>query len=270
MNTAAETVAPDFLLRHLGNPAYAMSVITGAVGQVLFLGHEFGGAWWAYACALGLAAFAEAVMVSAGDKSLHHRTHGRSWVPMLVVAVAVAVYAGGMNIAHFWRENVALAFTFGGASVIGFAQHIIDGHIMVSAYLKQKAQRIARAAQVPVAKPARNARPPAAPREATAPAALTSPGAGASQPAPDPTPRIQGSGAGPADNTNVRSITNGLSQREQVWIWFKAKVDEAGGDVNAVTGPDLVQQFGSEHLKKKISDLRRRYENECSNTAVNE
>ena len=75
MNTAAEPVAPDFLLRHLGNPAYAMSVITGAVGQVLFLGGEFGGAWWAYACALGLAAFAEAVMVSAGDKSLYHRTH---------------------------------------------------------------------------------------------------------------------------------------------------------------------------------------------------
>lgn len=269
MNTAAEPVAPDFRLRRLGNPAYAMSVITGAVGQVLFLGGEFGGAWWAYACALGLAAFAEAVMVSAGDKSLYHRTHGRSWVPMLVVAVAVAYYAGIMNVAHFWHENVALAFTFGGASIIGFAQHIIDGHIMVSAYLKQKAHH---AAQAPVAapKPPRTVRTPAVPREATAPAVPASPAAGASQPAPDPNPSSQGSGAGLAENTNVRSISNGLSQREQVWNWFKAQVDAANGDVTAVTGPDLVKQFGSEHLKKKISDLRRRYENERGTTAVNE
>lgn len=112
-------------------------------------------------------------------------------------------------------------------------------------------------------KPSRSARPPAAARE-TAPAVTTSPAAGAPKPTPDSRPS--------AENTNVRSITKDLSQREQVWIWFKAQVDAAGGDVNAVTGPDLVKQFGAEHLRKKISDLRRRYENEntTSSKAVND
>jgi hypothetical protein len=270
VNSAAEPVAPDFKLRHLGNPAYAMSVITGAVGQVLFLGDEFGGAWWAYGSALGLAAFAEAVMVSAGDKSLYHRAHGHSWVPMLAVAVAVALYAGGMNIAHFLHENMALAFTFGGASVIGFAQHIIDGHIKVSAYLK--AVETYRATPPATPKTPRSARTPAAAREATAPTAAHSPAVGAPPPALDPNPSTLGSSAGTHDDTNVRSISTakGLSQREQVWQWFVEQVEAASGDVTAVTGPDLVKQFGSEHLKKKISDLRRRYENERGSAAVNE
>jgi len=132
---------------------------------------------------------------------------------------------------------------------------------------------VARRVRQPMAiasEPPRSARTPAAPREATAPAAPTSPAAGAS--APDPTPSSQGSGADPAENTNVRPISTGLSQREQVWIWFKTQVDAADGDVTKVTGPDLVAEFGAEHLRKKISDLRRRYLDVCTATskAVND
>jgi len=268
VSTTSQPVAPDFRLRHLGNVAYTMSVVTGAVGQILYLGEQFGGHGWSYIAAAFLAAFAEAVMVSAGDKSLHHRAHGRSWVPMLVVAVAVAYYACGVQFLHFASDNLSLAFTFGGASVIGFAQHIIDGHIRVSAYLAEA--EAFKTAQMPAAKTSRSARPPAAARE-TAPTAPASPAVGA-PPASDPHPPTPGSDAGTPESTNVRPINSakGISERERVWLWFKDQVDAADGNVKAVTGPDLVEQFGSEHLRKKISDLRRRYENEFGDTAVNE
>lgn len=257
MNTG-EPVAPDFKLRHLGNPAYAMSVITGAVGQVLFLGGEFGGAWWAYCSALGLAAFAEAVMVSAGDKSLYHRAHGHTWMPMLAVAIAVSFYAGAMNVAHFWRENVALAFTFGGASVIGFAQHIIDGHIKVSAYLKD--EKAFQAAQVPAPKPSRSTRTTAVPRETTAPAAPTSPAAGASKPASGLTPPAPGPDAGTSEKTNVTPLRPREGQKP--YEWFAEQVDANDGDVYVIDGPALAEHFDKPYLKTKISEYRARYRNE--------
>lgn len=262
--STAEPVAPDFKLRHLGNTAYAMSVITGAGGQVLFLGDEFGGAWWAYGAALGLAAFAEAVMVSGGDKSLYHRAHDHSWVPMLAVAVAVALYAGAMNVAHFWHENVALAFTFGGASVIGFAQHIIDGHIKVSAYLK--AAKAFRAAQVVAPKSSRSARPPAAARETT-PAATTSPAAGEPA-APVTHPSTPQAGAAtPA--TNVREIHPGRpTLKEQGKAWFLAQV-AAGRESSSISAAEVDKEIGATvgYCKKHIQRWR---DEVAAQTAVNQ
>lgn len=273
---------PEFKLRKLMKVAYGMSVTTGGLGQVLFLGDKFGGTGYAYAAALFLAAFVEFCMVSSGDSSLHHRVDGEAWKLMLTLSLGFAGYAAANQLLHFWHTDLALAVMFAGASVAGFLLHILDGHIRAAAYLRALAkwQTAASAAvEVPRQRPARQPaqRPtskptPTAPEAATASAAPQPPTADATMPVPDPNPSTSGSGTGSAKDTNVRPISSakGLSQREQVWQWFKAKVDAADGDVTAVTGPDLVEQFGSEHLKKKISDLRRRYEDEVGGAAVNE
>ncbi len=249
---------PEFKLRKLTKGAYGMSVTTGGIGQVLFLGFAFGGGWW-YVAAFFIAAFAEFVMAASGDSSLEHRVQERAWKLMLGLSLTVAAYAGANQLLHFWHKNIALAITFAGASVAGFLLHILDGHIRAAAYLRDlKRWRVANTA-VPQPRPARQA-PPRTANKITAKASEA------------PAMTVE-----PAENTaptaaNVRPIgsAKGISQREQVWQWFVEQVDATGGDVNAVTGPDLVKQFGSEHLKKKISDLRKRYENERSNTAVNE
>lgn len=260
---------PDFRLRKLMKVAYGMSVTTGGLGQVLFLGDKFGGTMLAYAAALFLAAFVEFCMVSSGDASLHHRVEGEAWRLMLTLSLGFAVYAAANQLLHFWHTDLALAVMFAGASVAGFLLHILDGHIRAAAYLRvlarwQATQETAPTATRPQPRPARQA-----PRPASKPTVK----------APEPE---AAAGAAPADVEtdtqvlpvveNVRPISSakGISQREQVWQWFVEQVDAAGGDVNAVTGPDLVKEFGSEHLKKKISDLRRRYENERSDAAVNE
>lgn len=129
-------VPPEFKLGKLRKVAYAMSIAAGAVGQILFLGSEFGGEPWHYAAASGLAAFAEFVMASSGDASLEHRAEHRAWKLMLGLGVTVACYAASMQLLHFWDENRALAATFAGASVAGFALHVLDGHIRVAAYLR--------------------------------------------------------------------------------------------------------------------------------------
>lgn len=273
---------PEFKPQRQIKIGYRMSVITGAAGQVLFLGAMFGGGAW-YIAAAGVAAFAEVVMAASGNASLEHRVQGRAWVLMLALSLAVAGYAAANQLLHFWHDKPALAVTFAGASVIGFFLHLLDGHIRAAAYLRALAKweaATATAAAVPQQRPARQPvqRPtgkhiPKTPEAAaTAPAVPPTPAADAPMPVLDPNPPIPGPSTGSPKDTNVRPINSakGQSQREQVWQWFKTQVDAAGGDVNAVTGPDLVEQFGSEHLKKKISDLRRRYENERSNTAVNE
>lgn len=135
-STLERPVAPSFPLRHFAWVAYAMSVGTGALGQVLFLGSEFGGKSWSYLAAIGLAAFAEVVMCAAGDASLDHRANRRAWKPLLFLGITVACYAASMNLFHFFRANPALAWTFGGASMVGFLLHILDGHIRVVAYLR--------------------------------------------------------------------------------------------------------------------------------------
>lgn len=140
MNTAKPT-PPEFKLRHLGWVAYGMSVVTGAVGQILSLGEKWGGSTGAWTAAVGLAAFAEVVMIAAGDKSLDHRARRSDWWwVLLILAVCVALYAASMNVTHFISTDPALGFTFGGASMIGFLLHIIDGHIRVGAYLRLLAQ----------------------------------------------------------------------------------------------------------------------------------
>lgn len=257
---------PDFKLRKLMKVAYGMSVTTGGLGQVLFLGDKFGGTMLAYAAALFLAAFVEFCMVSSGDASLHHRVEGEAWRLMLTLSLGFAVYAAANQLLHFWHTDLALAVMFAGASVAGFLLHILDGHIRAAAYLRVLAKWLATQQAAPAAQP-RPARQ--APRSASKPTTKASEPKTATEPEP---------AAADADTQtlpvaeNVRPISSakGVSQREQVWQWFKTKVDEAGGDVTAVRGPDIVEEFGSEHLKKKISDLRRRYENECSDAAVNE
>jgi hypothetical protein len=273
---------PEFKPRRQIKIGYRMSVVTGAAGQVLFLGGAFGGGYW-YVAATGVAAFAEVVMAASGNASLEHRVHGRAWLLMLALSLTVATYAAANQLLHFWADNRALAITFAGASVIGFFLHLLDGHIRAAAYLRALAKWEAATAKAtspaaPQPKPARQAptKPAAKPApktpESSASTVPNSPAVDAAIPVPDPTPSIQGSGTGPQQDTNVTPISSakGLSQREQVWQWFVEQVDAANGDVNAVTGPDLVKEFGSEHLKKKISDLRRRYEAERSNAAVNE
>lgn len=273
---------PEFKPQRQIKIGYRMSVITGAAGQVLFLGSMFGGGWW-YVAAAGVAAFAEVVMAASGNASLEHRVEGRAWMLMLALSLTVAGYAAANQLLHFWHDKPALAVTFAGASVVGFFLHLLDGHIRAAAYLRALAKwetaTTAAAAGSPQQRPARQpaqrptSRPTSTtPEVATAPAVPHSLTADAAMPVPGPTPSVSGSGTGSAEDTNVRPISSakGLSQREQVWQWFVEQVDAAGGDVTAVTGPDLVEQFGSEHLKKKISDLRRRYENERSDTAVNE
>jgi hypothetical protein len=120
-----------------------MSISTGALGQVLFLGLAFGGAWWAYAAAAGLAAFAEVVMAASGDSAMEHRRAGRKgWQLLLALGLSTSIYAGLINVSHFWHQNRSMAFMFGGASVLGFLLHLANGYIEVSAYLKAQKERL--------------------------------------------------------------------------------------------------------------------------------
>lgn len=130
---------PEWPLRKLDKVAYTMSISTGALGQVLFLGKSFGGHPMSYVGAGVIAAFAEVTMAAAGDSSLQHRTHGRKgWTLLLLLGLAVALYAAGTNASHFWAQSASMALMFGGASLIGFLLHIVNGHIEVSAYLAEQ------------------------------------------------------------------------------------------------------------------------------------
>lgn len=274
--------APEFWMRHLGWIAYAMSVGTGALGQVLFLGHEFGGKAWSYGAAIGLAAFAEVVMSAAGDKSLDHRAHRRAWRSLLSLATVVACYGAAMNLLHFLHDNKALAFTFGGATLAGFLLHVIDGHIRVAAYLREDDQAIARAAAAtpaPVA-PARPAVRRALPETTVLKAQPTPKHAAAPvNPSPEaaaPTTTVKSTALvvrpKPADPGNVTPIRpkDTTSQLERAYQWFATQVDAANGDVTAVNGPALNDQFGTTYLNKKITEFRARYRDENPATAVNQ
>ncbi|MDX3661292.1 hypothetical protein PV646_28640 [Streptomyces sp. ID05-26A] len=272
----SQPTPPDFQLRKLTRVAYGMSVTTGGIGQVLFLGAVFGGGGW-YFAAVGLAAFAEFVMAASGDASLDHRVHGRAWKLMLALSLTVAAYAAANQVLHFWHQNKALAATFAGASVAGFLLHILDGHIKAAAYLRDL--RAWHDAQTSTSESTPAPRKTAAART-TKPTASTISAAAADAPtvvmpaaldtAPEHFVPAEPVEALPTGNVLPISSAKGVSQRELVWRWFAEQVDAAGGDVNAVTGPDLVAQFGAEHLRKKISDLRKRYLEERTATAVNE
>lgn len=266
----AKPEPPEFKLRKLTKVAYGMSVTTGGLGQVLFLGSVFGGTFLAYVAAAGLAAFAEFVMAASGDASLEHRVHHRAWKLMLGLSMAVAAYAAGNQIAHFWVQNKALAATFAGASVAGFLLHILDGHIHAAAYLRElsvweRAQKPAEPpVAAPVAGPTRAARPVARPLKPEPEQAVESP---STMPEPVVSEPAKAIAAG-----NVTPITKHgeLSQREQAYRWFAARVDAAGGDVTCVSGPDIAAEFDADHLKKKISDFRQRYQREHAPAAVND
>ena len=255
MNTAKPT-PPNFPLRHLSRVAYAMSIFTGALGQVLFFGAALtpfiGDAAWAVA--LLLAAFAEAVMAAAGDLSMHHRVEHRAWIALLLLSIAVSMYAALMNLAHFWTRSTALAFTFGGASIVGFLLHLIDGHIRVAAYLRMLAVYEAAPAVAP--KTPRAARPPHAAREATV-----------STPAPPL------AGVDTVSKTNVTPIRQpqreAMPLKEQAYLWFAEQVTAAGGNVMAVSGPDIDKHFGkTDYLKKEITTFRQRYQEELASKAA--
>lgn len=253
---------PEFKLRRLTKVAYGMSVSTGGLGQVLFLGSVFGGSALDYVAAAGLAAFAEFVMAASGDASLEHRVHHRAWKLMLALSLAVAAYAASNQILHFWGQNKALAATFAGASVAGFLLHILDGHIRAAAYLRESAAWSV-AQQSPAPQP-RAARPAARPEPTPAPIV---------EPGPRPAPVTSGRVAEDAQPVAVvRSITSAKSpsQREEAYQWFAARVAAAGGDVTCVSGPDIATEFGADHLKKKISDFRQRYQREHAPAAVND
>lgn len=269
---------PDFKLRKLMKVAYGMSVTTGGLGQVLFLGVKFGGTPGAYLAALFLAAFVEACMVSSGDASLHHRVEGEAWRLMLTLSLGFAVYAATNQLLHFWHTDLALAVMFAGASVAGFLLHILDGHIRAAAYLRALAKWETTTA--PAAPQQRHTRQ-TAPRPtgkptmktpvATATAVPNPPAADAPMPVLDPNPSTLGSGTGSPKDTNVRPISSakGLSQREQAYQWFAQKVRDRGGDPESVAGPEIAEQFGAQHWAKKISEFRQRWKRE-NPAAVNE
>jgi len=265
----APPTPPKFKPRRQIKAGYYMSISVGWFGQVLFLGAWFGGGGW-YAAAAGAAAFAEVVMSASGNASLDHRVHGRAWKLMLVLSLTVAGYAAANQLLH-WHDKPALAITFAGASVVGFFLHLLDGHIRAAAYLRTLAQwesAQAAAAIVTVVAPQPRAARQAAPRTLSKPIEKTSEPAVEAKSALVEEAEQETKPAAVAKN--VMPISEGLSQRERVWRWFVEQVNAANGDVYAVKGADLVEQFGSEHLKKKISDLRRRYENEFGDAAVNE
>lgn len=133
-------VPPRFPLRKLAHLAYGMSVTVGGLGQVLFLGERFGGGTAGWVAACGLAAFAEVCMVACGDWSLEHRARGRSWALLLTLGLAVAFYAATLNASHWWGSSKSLALMFAGASMIGFLLHVLNGHILVTAYLDDLAE----------------------------------------------------------------------------------------------------------------------------------
>jgi hypothetical protein len=270
---------PEFKPRRQIKVGYYMSITVGWFGQVLFLGSWFGGGYW-YAAAAGAAAFAEVVMSASGNASLDHRVHGRAWKLMLALSLTVAGYAAANQLLH-WHNKPALAITFAGASVIGFFLHLLDGHIRAAAYLRALAQWQAaeaaapsvpatqQPARRPAPRPAAKPAPKAAETTATAPTAPASTTVDAPMPVPDPVPPTAGSGTGPQGATNVRPISEGLSQREQAYQWFAEQVRARGGDPRAVEGPDIAKQFGVPHLAKKISEFRQRWHRE-NPAAVNE
>jgi hypothetical protein len=266
---------PEFKLSRLKKVAYGMSVTTGGLGQVLFLGSVFGGTVLSYLAATGMAAFAEFVMAASGDASLDHRVHHRAWKLMLVLSLIVACYAGGNQIAHFWHNNKALAVMFAGASVAGFLLHILDGHIRAAAYLRELSawEAAERKAAAPV-QPSQTVRvQPPVPRPEAKPVAVTPPAPAVKPSAAEPAAAVPQPRSLPAaDPNNVTPITKhgGLSQREQAYQWFAAQIDAAGGDLSAVSGPDIAAQFDSDHLKKKITEFKRRYEAEHPPAAVND
>lgn len=137
-----EPTEPTFKLRKLDRLAYWMSITAGAAGQIMFLGQIFGGSIAAYVFAALIASFAEAIMSAGGDWALEHMKEGRAHYQLLMVfSLSVSVYAGGVNVSHFWAQNRSMAVMFGAASMLGFLLHLTNGYIRVKAYLKDKAAR---------------------------------------------------------------------------------------------------------------------------------
>ncbi|UJW36950.1 hypothetical protein L3Q67_45125 (plasmid) [Saccharothrix sp. AJ9571] len=109
---------------------YWIAILTGAIGQVIFFGQLFNMGWPGYAAAAIIATTAETIMVSAGDTAMHLRAQGRrksQWVPFLLIAFTAASAASGMNLTHWWSQNVSMAIIFGGIAFLGFLLHVIHG-----------------------------------------------------------------------------------------------------------------------------------------------
>lgn len=257
---------PTFRLRKLRFVAYAMSVATSAVGQILFLGAAFGGGWW-HLPAAGLAGFAEFVMASAGDASLEHRVNRRAWKAMLAVAVGVACYGASMQLLHFWPKNTALAATFCGASLAGFLLHIVDGHIVAAAYLRDLAVWEKQQAQqpvVPAPRPEKQVEPVHATAERVAEptvpvrvaVAKPAPEVAAAEPKPLPAP------------SNVTPIQQGTSARQRAYAYLVEQVTQHGRPLMGVTGRELAEKFDTPSLANKISDLRKTFRQEFPDHAA--
>lgn len=274
--TATEPIPPSYWMTALSSPSYWMSVGASALGQILFLGEAFGGRWYHWIAAVGLAAFAEATMSSASDKSAKHRTKRRAWKAMLLFAVVIACYGAAMNLIHFWSTRPMMGAFFAGATLAGFTLHIIDAHTEAAAYLRERAEWQSDRARA--ARP----EPPVVRRDRPAPrteavripqsAAPTPPAPVVTAPRAAAVPEPEVPAASVERSAVVRPIgsAKGLSQREEAYRWFAEKVDAAGGDLTAVSGPDIAARFDADHLKKKITDFRQRYQRENAPAAVNE
>lgn len=262
MDTAP--VRPTFKLSNLKRVAYAMSVSTGGLGQVLYLGEEFGGQHWHYLAAVGLAGFAEVVMSASGDASLEHRVNRRAWKAMLVLSIVVCVYAASMQFLHFWSENPALAATFGGASAIGFLLHIVDGHILAAAYLRDLARWEARELTTDAAPTLA----PRAPRPATvvvqrqtpAPSVVAAEVPAAVKPAPEPKP---------ANVTELHPEQGSKKDRGQAWLI--QQVVQHQRNPETVTAAEVDRAIDANgYSKKHIAEWRAAATAALAARAVNE
>lgn len=130
----------SFSLRRVKGLGFGMTVAAAGAGQVLFFSEFFGGGWVGWGAAGFIAAFAEVTMIGSGDSALRHKVEGaKGWKILLVVSASIAIAAGIMQIGHWWGQSVAMALTFGIASVAGWAVHISSGVIAANNYLRRKA-----------------------------------------------------------------------------------------------------------------------------------
>lgn len=149
-----EPTAPDYWGRHGLVAVYWIAILTGAIGQVIFFGSLFDLGIGGYIAAAIIATTAETVMVSAGDTALHLRAEGRrgtQWAPFLVISVIAATAASGMNLGHWWHENVSMAVLFGGIAFLGYLLHVVHGFGEGTQYLAEKAKYDAAVAELEAA-----------------------------------------------------------------------------------------------------------------------
>ena len=146
--------APDYWGRHGLVAVYWIAILTGAIGQVIFFGSLFDLGIGGYIAAAIIATTAETVMVSAGDTALHLRSRGRrrpQWVPFLLISVIAATAASGMNLGHWWGENISMAVLFGGIAFLGYLLHVVHGFGEGTEYLAEKAKYDAAVAELKAA-----------------------------------------------------------------------------------------------------------------------